>query len=76
MISYSPLWETMKKKNVTTYTLIKKYNFSKNTIYRLKHNMGLSTLLLNDLCSILDCKVEDVLLYIPDDHNRSDNKND
>ncbi|MGN1481910.1 helix-turn-helix domain-containing protein [Porcipelethomonas sp.] len=74
MISYSPLWETMKKKNITTYTLIKKYNFSKNTIHRLKHNMGLSTLLLNDLCSILDCRVEDVLLYVPDNQCKSDDE--
>ena len=69
MISYAPLWETMKTKNITTYTLITKHNFSKNTIYRLKHNMGISSQLLNDLCKILGCRVEDVLLYIPDDEN-------
>lgn len=57
----------MKSKNVTTYTLITKYNISKNTIHRLKHNFGISTILLNDLCSILDCKVEDILLYVPDE---------
>lgn len=67
MISYAPLWETMKAKNITTYTLIKKYNISKNTIHRLKHNYGISTILLNDLCSILNCKVEDILLYVPDE---------
>lgn len=67
MISYTPLWETMKAKNITTYKLITKHNISKNTIHRLKHNCGISTTLLNDLCSILDCKVEDVLLYIPDE---------
>ncbi len=67
MISYEPLWKTMKSKNITTYKLITKHNISKNTIHRLKHNYGISTLLLNDLCSILDCKVEDILLYIPDE---------
>lgn len=66
MIVYEPLWETMKKKNISTYSLIKNYNISKNTIFRLKHNKGISTLLLNDLCNILNCKVDDVLLYIPD----------
>ncbi len=67
MISYAPLWETMKSKNIMTYKLITKHNISKNTIYRLKHNYRISTLLINDLCSILDCKVEDILLYIPDE---------
>lgn len=66
MIVYEPLWETMKKKNISTYSLIKNYNISKNTIFRLKYNKGISTLLLNDLCNILNCKVDDVLLYIPD----------
>lgn len=69
MISYKPLWKTMKKRNITSYTLINKYNISKNTIYRLKHNEGMSTTLLNDLCRILNCRVEDILLYVPDDSN-------
>ncbi len=66
MIVYTPLWKTMERKNITTYTLITKYNISKNTIYRLKHNKGISTLLINDLCTILDCSVADIIEYIPD----------
>lgn len=66
MISYEPLWKTMKEKGVTTYTLIKKYNFSSHTIHRLRHNGGISTALINDLCTILNCKVEEILVYIPD----------
>lgn len=65
MISYEPLWQTMEKKKITTYTLIKYHNISVNTIYRLKHGMGISTLLLDDLCMILDCRVEDILLFVP-----------
>jgi len=66
MISYEPLWKTMKVKGITTYTLIKKHNISSHTIHRLRHNYGISTALINDLCTILSCKVEDILLYIPD----------
>ena len=71
MINYQPLWKTMKRKNITTYTLINKYNFSSNTIHRLKHNMGSSTLLINDLCRILNCRVEDIMSYEPDDNEKS-----
>lgn len=67
MISYAPLWKTMKEKNITAYALKTYHNFSSNTISRLKHQKGLSTLVLNDLCKALDCKVEDILLYIPDE---------
>ena len=32
MITYDPLWKTMKKKGITTYTLIKEYSFSRGTL--------------------------------------------
>lgn len=67
MISYDPLWETMKRKGITTYRLIKQYSFSRGTLDSLKQNRNISTATLNDLCRILSCRVEDVLLYIPDD---------
>lgn len=66
MIIYEPLWRTMKRKNITTYTLINEYNLSSNTIHRLKHGKDTSTLIINDLCTILNCKVSDIICYIPD----------
>lgn len=55
----------MRRKRITTYTLIKDYSFSKGTLDSLKHNRNISTATLNDLCQILDCSVEEVLCYIP-----------
>ena len=66
MISYEPLYRTMKEKGVTTYTLIQKYGVSRSLLDRLKHNKPISTVTLNDLCSMLQCKVEDILVYIED----------
>ena len=66
MISYAPMWETMKKRGITTYTLIKDYDFSRGTLDSLKQNRNISTATLNDICTILACTVEEVLLYIPD----------
>ena len=63
MIVYTPLWETMKEKGVTTYALINKYNISSSTFHRLRHNQGVTTQLIDDLCKILNCKVEDIILY-------------
>ena len=63
MIVYTPLWETMKKKGVTTYTLREKWKISGSTIQRLKKNMSVSTNTLNDLCELLDCKLADVARY-------------
>jgi putative transcriptional regulator len=65
MISYDPLWETMRQRGISTYTLIKKYSFSRGTLDSLKQGRNISTATLDDLCTILDCKVEDVLRYVP-----------
>ncbi len=66
MIICTPFWETIKKKGITTYALINKHGFSSHTIHRLRHNGGISTSLINELCVLLDCKVEDIIKYIPD----------
>lgn len=66
MISYEPLYATMKKKGITTYKLINQYGLSRSLIDRLKHNKPITTVTLNDLCTILSCKVEDVIVYIED----------
>ena len=71
MITYAPLWETMKQRHITTYALIKNYSFSRGTLDSLKHNRNITTATLNDLCRILFCCVEDVLLYIPDEAEES-----
>lgn len=66
MISYEPLWRTMKAKEMTTYRLIKDYSFSRGTLDALKQERNISTATLNHLCEILDCRVEDVLVCIPE----------
>ena len=53
----------MKEKGVSTYALINKYNISSSTINRLRHNMGVTTQLIDDLCKILKCRVEDIIEY-------------
>ncbi len=64
MISYEPFYKTLKEKNTTTYQLIKKYNLSRSLLDRLKHNKPITTQTIDDLCQYLDCRVEDILIYI------------
>ena len=66
MISYEPFYKTLKAKNISTYRLINDFGVSRSLIDRLKHNKPISTVTLNDLCTFLDCKVEDILVYIKD----------
>lgn len=66
MISYKPFYETLKAKNITTYKLINTYGVSRSLLDRLKHDKPISTVTLNDLCTYLDCRVEDIVVYIKD----------
>ena len=63
MISYEPFYRTLKKKNISTYKLINDYKVSRSLLDRLKHNKPISTVTINDLCTFLDCRVEDILMY-------------
>ena len=68
MISYEPFYKTIKEKNISTYKLINTYGVSRSLLDRLKHNKPISTVTLDDLCKFLNCKVEDVLVYIDEDN--------
>lgn len=67
MISYEKLWETMEKRGITQYALIKKFGISPAQITRLKRNESVSTHTIEVFCRILDCKVEDIMEYIRED---------
>lgn len=67
MISYSNLWETMKKRGVSQYTLIKKYGVSPGQLTRMKRNESVSTHTIEMFCRILDCSVSNVMAYYPDE---------
>ncbi len=67
MISYVPLWETMRKRGATTYTLQFKGGVSSSTIRRLKAGESVSTNTLEALCKILDCSIQDIVAYLPDE---------
>lgn len=60
MIIYNRLWATMKKKGISQYKLINSYQISSGQLDRLRKNSNVSTYTLNQLCNILDCKLEDI----------------
>ena len=66
MVSYKPLWMTMEKQGISTYTLIETHRINPRTINNLKHNRGITVYTLERLCNILDCKPNDILEFIPD----------
>ena len=74
MISFAPLWKTMKKKKISTYVLRGKGRGSEvpgfiayPTLKRLRANEHVSTSTIDKLCRILNCDFADIMVYIPDD---------
>lgn len=65
MICYDRFWETLKQSPESTYTLIKNHRISSSTIDKLRKNKPVTTTTINDLCRILNCRVEDILTYVP-----------
>lgn len=66
MITFDPLWKTLKEKNITQYDLITKYEMSRGTLDNLKHNRSITLMTLNDICTMLDCDICDVIEYKKD----------
>ena len=64
MIVYNKLWATMKERGVSQYKLLKDYGFSSGQLDRLRKNENISTYTLNQLCTILHCKLEDIAEFI------------
>lgn len=59
---YTPFWETLKASSQSTYPLIKTHHISSSTIDKLRKNKPITTTTLNDLCRILNCRVEDIVV--------------
>jgi DNA-binding Xre family transcriptional regulator len=67
MISFEPLWDTMKKKGISQYSLIKEYKISTGQLDRLRKNGNINTYTLNQLCTILDCSLSEIAIYKKDE---------
>ncbi len=60
MIVYDKLWETMKKRGVSTYRLREDHGFNTKTIAKLRQNGNVTTATLDKLCTILNCELSDI----------------
>ena len=66
MIVYDRLWMTMKEKGISQYRLMKEYGFSSGQLDRIRKGENISIYTVDTLCRILECRIEDILEYIPE----------
>ena len=67
MIVFDKLWETMREKGISTYVLREKCGIDSKTVRRRRANDNVETKTLSKLCAILDCALEDIAEYVPDE---------
>ena len=68
-VTYKKLFHLMIDKGITNAELMKRGNFSANIITRLKKDSYISLDTIEKICFALDCKVDDILDFVPDKNN-------
>ena len=62
-MDYTPLWETMQRKGVSQYRLIKA-GIDNKTLDTLKKGNNITLLTLEKICTILDCTPNEVVRFV------------
>ena len=62
MISYIPLWKTLKEKGISQYQLLQ-LGIDKHTLQNLRENKSITMNTFENICEILNCKPNDVVEF-------------
>ena len=67
MIVFDKLWKVMSEKGISTYVLREKCGIDSKTVRRLRANENVETKTLARRCAVLDCRLEDIAEYVPNE---------
>ena len=73
MISYEPLFKTMKEKGISSYKL-GKMGFPMSNYHAMKRGKNVSTHTIDVLCDLLDCKVSDIMEFVRKENQYGNNE--
>lgn len=62
MITFTPFFKTLEKKEVTQYRLIQ-LGISRGLLDRIRKNQSVTLDTINMLCDLLDCDITDIIEY-------------
>ncbi len=65
-VNYNKLFLLLKEKKMSNIDLQKQAGFSGNIITRIKRNEYIRLQSIESICNVLDCKVDDILDFVPD----------
>ena len=65
MFSYKPLLKLLIDKNMTKTQLREQLGISMATLAKISKNEYISMKVLDDICNLLNCKIEDIVEHQP-----------
>ena len=63
IIDYTPLWNTMRQKEISQYQLLKQGVLDNKTLDSLRKNKNITLYTLEKLCTALDCTPNDIVVF-------------
>ncbi len=66
-VSYKKLFHILIDKDISNVQLQKMAGYSANITTRLKNNTYVSLESIEKICKVLDCNVDDILEFVPDE---------
>ena len=71
-VSYKKLFHMLIDRNMTAAELQKEAGYSANISTRMRRDEYVSLESMEKICRVLDCKVDDVVVFVPDKENEED----
>lgn len=66
-MNYNKLWKELIDRNMMKKDLIQLAGISTNAMAKMGKGGDVSTQVLRKICTVLDCKIEDIVEIIPDE---------
>ena len=67
--SYNKLWKLMIDKSINKTALRREAGITSNAMAKMGKNQPVSVEVLAKICRVLECKVDDILEFLPDESN-------
>ena len=75
-VSYKKLFHMLIDKNMTAAELQKEAGYSANISTRMRRNEYVSLDSIEKICRVLNCKVDDIVEFVPDESKSQNNMED
>ena len=71
-VNYDKLWKLLIDKKLMKKDLTAMAGISTNAMAKMGKEENVSTEVLGKICAVLDCRIEDIIEFIPDKENSTE----